>query len=203
MDVYSTELGIRLSFFKTSEFRGRGVWTPPNPPFSVPLFLMNLLLPACTLCSHALATMYASWCFAYVHVVVRCYVGGLACGIHQNNKAVSGSVWTQSEIVLLSFGRCQGLLILQSIWKVASCSQVFGSVNGFRLTGNYLNKVHLIVHNNHWYRIIQSSTTMCTYCIYLTYIVQKVTVDRPGGGCVAETCSVVLLSWVFHRIVHS
>jgi hypothetical protein len=31
MDVYSTELGIRLSFGKTSEFRGgRGV-EPPNP----------------------------------------------------------------------------------------------------------------------------------------------------------------------------
>jgi hypothetical protein len=31
MDVYSTELGIRLSFVKTSEFRGGGGLNP-NPP---------------------------------------------------------------------------------------------------------------------------------------------------------------------------
>jgi hypothetical protein len=31
MDVFSTELGIRLSFVKTSEFRGGG-GDPPNPP---------------------------------------------------------------------------------------------------------------------------------------------------------------------------
>jgi hypothetical protein len=31
MDVYSTELGIRLSFVKTSEFRGGGGLIPPNP----------------------------------------------------------------------------------------------------------------------------------------------------------------------------
>jgi hypothetical protein len=38
MDVFSTELGIRLSFVKTSEFRGGG-WTPQLPlgtPLSVP-----------------------------------------------------------------------------------------------------------------------------------------------------------------------
>jgi hypothetical protein len=31
MNVYSTELGIRLSFVKTLEFRGVGV-EPPKPP---------------------------------------------------------------------------------------------------------------------------------------------------------------------------
>jgi hypothetical protein len=33
IDVYSTELGIQLSFVRTSEFRGRGVvWTPLGTP---------------------------------------------------------------------------------------------------------------------------------------------------------------------------
>jgi hypothetical protein len=36
MDVYSTELGIRLSFGKTSEYRGGGVWTSKRP-FGTPL----------------------------------------------------------------------------------------------------------------------------------------------------------------------
>jgi hypothetical protein len=31
MDVYCTELGIRLNFGKTSEFRAGGL-NPPNPP---------------------------------------------------------------------------------------------------------------------------------------------------------------------------
>jgi hypothetical protein len=31
--VFSTELGIRLSFFKTSEFGGVGEWLNPQPPF--------------------------------------------------------------------------------------------------------------------------------------------------------------------------
>jgi hypothetical protein len=35
MYVYSTELGIRLSFGKTSEFRGGGGWTPQTLPPSV------------------------------------------------------------------------------------------------------------------------------------------------------------------------
>jgi hypothetical protein len=37
-DVFSTEMEIRLSFVKTSEFRGREVWTPKTPPpLSTPL----------------------------------------------------------------------------------------------------------------------------------------------------------------------
>jgi hypothetical protein len=40
MDVFSTELGIRLRFVKTLEFLGEGGLnsTPPLPPFGVPLF---------------------------------------------------------------------------------------------------------------------------------------------------------------------
>jgi hypothetical protein len=34
-DVFSTELGIRLSFVKTSEFRGGGVLNPPKYSLSV------------------------------------------------------------------------------------------------------------------------------------------------------------------------
>jgi hypothetical protein len=47
-DVFSTEQGIRLSFVKTSEFRGRG-WTPNPPsvrhclPFYWPLFNSNFI----------------------------------------------------------------------------------------------------------------------------------------------------------------
>jgi hypothetical protein len=33
MDVFSTELGIQLSFVKTSEFR-RGVFEPPSPRYA-------------------------------------------------------------------------------------------------------------------------------------------------------------------------
>jgi hypothetical protein len=36
-DVFSTELGIRLSFVKTSEFRGGGWFEPPKPPLGTPL----------------------------------------------------------------------------------------------------------------------------------------------------------------------
>jgi hypothetical protein len=31
-DIFSTELGIRLSFFKISEFREGGIETPTHPP---------------------------------------------------------------------------------------------------------------------------------------------------------------------------
>jgi hypothetical protein len=39
MDVFSMELGVRLSFVKISEFRGVGLNlpTPPPPPFGTPL----------------------------------------------------------------------------------------------------------------------------------------------------------------------
>jgi hypothetical protein len=38
MDVYSMELGIRLSLCKNSEFRGVGVFEPPPPhPLGTPL----------------------------------------------------------------------------------------------------------------------------------------------------------------------
>jgi hypothetical protein len=33
-----------------------------------------------------------------------------------------------------------------------------------------------------------------TYRTHLTYIVQQVIVDRPDNGCIAETCSLVLLT---------
>jgi hypothetical protein len=36
MDVFSTELGIALTFVKTSEFRGEGV-EPPKLPLGTPL----------------------------------------------------------------------------------------------------------------------------------------------------------------------
>jgi hypothetical protein len=36
-DVFSTELGIRLSFVKTSEFRGGAFETPKPPPLGTPL----------------------------------------------------------------------------------------------------------------------------------------------------------------------
>jgi hypothetical protein len=36
MDVFSTELGIRISFVKTSEFRGGGV-EPTRSPLGTPL----------------------------------------------------------------------------------------------------------------------------------------------------------------------
>jgi hypothetical protein len=35
MDIYSTELGIRISYGKTSEFQGVGVWTHQTPQASV------------------------------------------------------------------------------------------------------------------------------------------------------------------------
>jgi hypothetical protein len=43
MDVFSMELGIRLSFVKTSEFRW---WVePPNPPwYATVLRLLNVLV---------------------------------------------------------------------------------------------------------------------------------------------------------------
>jgi hypothetical protein len=37
-DVFSTELGIRLSFVKTSEFRGGGGFEPPKNPLGTPLY---------------------------------------------------------------------------------------------------------------------------------------------------------------------
>jgi hypothetical protein len=39
MDVFSTELGIRLSFVKTSEFRGRGCFNPPPPRYATDYML--------------------------------------------------------------------------------------------------------------------------------------------------------------------
>jgi hypothetical protein len=45
MDVFSTELGIRLSFVKTSEFRGGG-FEPPQPP---PLRYATEVLHICSL----------------------------------------------------------------------------------------------------------------------------------------------------------
>jgi hypothetical protein len=40
-DVFSTEQGIRLSFVKTSEFRGG--FEPPKPPLGTPLTLFGSL----------------------------------------------------------------------------------------------------------------------------------------------------------------
>jgi hypothetical protein len=44
MDVFSTEQGIRLSFVKTSEFRGGGGWTAQTLPLGTPLFIAAPLL---------------------------------------------------------------------------------------------------------------------------------------------------------------
>jgi hypothetical protein len=44
MDVFSTELGIRLSFVKTSEFRGVGGLNPPPLGTPLPLRKMNRLV---------------------------------------------------------------------------------------------------------------------------------------------------------------
>jgi hypothetical protein len=46
MDVYSTELGIRLSFGKTSEFRGGGGVEPPLLGTPLSRFQFCLFLPA-------------------------------------------------------------------------------------------------------------------------------------------------------------
>jgi hypothetical protein len=45
MDVFSTELGIRLSFVKTLEFqREGGRFEPPPPPYTTELRSTNLLM---------------------------------------------------------------------------------------------------------------------------------------------------------------
>jgi hypothetical protein len=49
MYVYSTELGIRLSFGKTSEFRGGGVEPLNPPPCGTPLLSSGLFPGVCSL----------------------------------------------------------------------------------------------------------------------------------------------------------
>jgi hypothetical protein len=44
MDVFSTELGIRLSFVKTSEFREEGVFGPHKPPLVRHCILVKYIL---------------------------------------------------------------------------------------------------------------------------------------------------------------
>jgi hypothetical protein len=44
MDIFSMELGIRLSFVKTSEFRGGGL-NFPNSPLGMPLSNTTCFIP--------------------------------------------------------------------------------------------------------------------------------------------------------------
>jgi hypothetical protein len=90
MDVFPTDLGIRFSFVKTSEFRGGGGLNPPNPhsvrhshitynlaslPRANPLSLSRHS-DSTLLLSIALATLSVF----YVVMVGR-HVGGLVSGI--------------------------------------------------------------------------------------------------------------------------
>jgi hypothetical protein len=112
-DVYSTELGIRLSFVKTSEFR-RGSWTPQRPlPPGTPMLnavmvgkLVKVLILA--VCSH-------KWKGAFKHAAGNEQRTGLWITTLRNDRRLWHTCWVST---------CQGWLRMRWIlgrhtWKDA------------------------------------------------------------------------------------
>jgi hypothetical protein len=82
MDVFSTELGIRLSFVKTSEFRG-GVWTHTNTPryatAPTPLITSKCELLWCDLSFCFMCSWELVWQSCYQSYIFHVYVGWFVC----------------------------------------------------------------------------------------------------------------------------
>jgi hypothetical protein len=71
-DLYSTELGIRLSFVKTSEFRGR-VWTPKHPPPPRYWPLVNILTNLTFRWRQKISRPGKFWPDAWIPACIRCW----------------------------------------------------------------------------------------------------------------------------------
>jgi hypothetical protein len=138
MDVFSTELGIRLSFVKTSEFRGWGGWTPQTTP-SVRHWLTVPHISECwpedglTRPKHVATIQYN------IHTLLLCFDGKFRTVCVTVIKMHLGSVW-KPQLLLNTNTRCHSLAKLVVL---TSGSTRWQQLNGSHMPQSVLQPAHL------------------------------------------------------------